>query len=101
VYWEKASTRKCLHCGEQASEWAYDHQDPDERISARGAFSDKKEHYIPLCVSCHRKFDSRGKCRAGHPFTEESTYWYRGYRLCRVCRKERARELRERRALRG
>jgi hypothetical protein len=28
-------------------------------------------------------------CRAGHPWTLETTYRYRGYRLCRVCRRQR------------
>lgn len=31
----------------------------------------------------------RDECANGHEYTEESTYWYRGYRMCRVCPRER------------
>lgn len=38
----------------------------------------------------------RPTCREGHEWTEESTYSYKGYRLCRICRAARAREFRRR-----
>lgn len=31
---------------------------------------------------------NRTHCRAGHPYNEANTYWYRGWRECRVCRRE-------------
>lgn len=53
-------------CGARAEEWAYDHSDP-EAITApwrdqAGAlrdvtYSGKPEHYIPMCKSCHLRFD--------------------------------------------
>jgi hypothetical protein len=33
-------------------------------------------------------------CKRGHPFTEENTYRYDGYRACRACRAEAARRSR-------
>lgn len=52
-----ASAHACS-CGSQAAHWAYDHNDPDERKSPEGlAFSLDANHYIPMCVSCHRTFD--------------------------------------------
>lgn len=49
-------------CGSQAHEWAYDHQDPDEKICLTGEatgclYSLKPEHYVPMCRSCHRTLD--------------------------------------------
>lgn len=32
---------------------------------------------------------SRDCCSNGHAYTEESTYWYRGYRMCKTCWRER------------
>lgn len=52
-----AKNRLCS-CGRQARDWAYDHQDTDERQSARGPFSAKFEHYRALCRSCHRRLDA-------------------------------------------
>lgn len=53
-----ASEYACHHCGGQARHWAYDHGDPGERVDPRGiAYSTKPEHYQPLCVSCHKRFD--------------------------------------------
>jgi hypothetical protein len=55
----------CVHCGSQAKQWAYDHEDVNERTSTmivRGQpvelrYSADAAHYIPLCVSCHVRFD--------------------------------------------
>lgn len=35
-------------------------------------------------------------CPNGHPYTADSTHWYRGYRTCRVCHSQRERERRAR-----
>jgi hypothetical protein len=54
----KASEHQCQHCEHQAAEWAYDHTEPDELVSAKGhTYSGDPARYIPLCRSCHRKFD--------------------------------------------
>ena len=48
------------------------------------------EDYIQLCPSCHRIFDSQGKCRKGHEYTPETTYVNnRGHRRCLICKRER------------
>ena len=60
-----ASAQWCDHCDNRASEWAYDHEDPDERtqtVSFKGravtaAYSLDPKHYLPLCHSCHTRFD--------------------------------------------
>lgn len=58
----RAKTHACQHCGNQAHDWAYDHEDPDAILSDRREgngcyYSLDPTHYIPLCKSCHRKFD--------------------------------------------
>lgn len=30
------------------------------------------------------------ECPVGHEYTDENTWWYRGYRYCRACRRDRA-----------
>lgn len=52
----------CVGCGSPAAHWSYDHDDPDERHSARErtlgiAFSLDPAHYSPRCVPCHKRFD--------------------------------------------
>lgn len=91
LLWDRgsASDNPCVKCGAQAEEWAYDHTDPDELTDPKGrAYSLDQGRYFPLCISCHRVQDGRGECRKGHPWTDESTYHYRGYRLCKICRRE-------------
>lgn len=57
-----ASNRQCVDCGVGAFHWSYDHSDPDE-LMAHGrsgrpmAYSAKIEHYVPRCVSCHKRHD--------------------------------------------
>lgn len=57
----KARTHKCVDCESRASQWSYDHADPDERHSAavKGApaFSLNPSHYVARCVPCHKRFD--------------------------------------------
>jgi hypothetical protein len=49
-------------CGRPASDWAYDHSDPDELVTTvRGAlcrYSLDSDKYLPLCRPCHRRFDN-------------------------------------------
>lgn len=63
----KASTHACHYCGDQASDWAYDHSDPDEKVNGRGSpYSTDLERYKPLCSTCHRYLDNRyATLRAG------------------------------------
>ena len=60
----KAKDFRCVRCGSQAQDWAYDHSDPDERIvpeglrSAGSPYSLNVDSYIPMCKSCHKKYDA-------------------------------------------
>lgn len=38
---------------------------------------------------------ARDCCSNGHTYTDESTYWYRGYRMCKTCWRERRQAARE------
>lgn len=59
-----ARENPCLRCGKPAQEWAYDHADPDERVSPKmQPFSLNLNHYQPLCRSCHRKLDGPAKAK--------------------------------------
>lgn len=53
----------CRHCGNTAQQWAYDHEDPNEkRDTLTGlVYSTDGEHYMPLCASCHKRFDLAAK----------------------------------------
>jgi hypothetical protein len=53
----KATDHPCADCGGLAAHWAYDHLDPDELPSDDGPYSTKVEHYRPMCVPCHKRFD--------------------------------------------
>lgn len=50
----------------------------------------------------HRAAERRIACRAGHPYTDESTYVHQktGARACRVCRRNRLRRKREANSIR-
>lgn len=51
----------CTHCLQQASHWAYDHTDPNAHTELVNgsvlAYSLNPDHYMPLCVPCHRQYD--------------------------------------------
>lgn len=51
----------CVNDDKQADDWAYDHEDPDERFDekGRGPYSLKPEHYLPMCRPCHVAYDRR------------------------------------------
>lgn len=68
-----AKLQDCILCSEPAQEWAYDGDDPDEVLGfSYGywmSFSRDIEHYVPMCVRCHRRHDrdARRKCpNCGH-----------------------------------
>ena len=60
-----ASSYTCAHCGETAAEWAYDRTDPnplvDEYRGFQIEYSGNPNRYMPLCISCHRKYDLKVK----------------------------------------
>lgn len=58
-----ASNYACT-CGAQASDWAYNHEDPAPKLSPdrRGTWmwwSDNPDMYVPMCRKCHRNFDAK------------------------------------------
>lgn len=71
----KASEHRCVDCGSQAQQWAYQYTAGDrERTElmedtrvgrARElAYSPDAEHYAAMCESCHIKFDKRERVSA-------------------------------------
>ena len=59
-----ASTHVCRHCGDGAQDWAYDHGDASATSDSEGrVFSDNADHYLPLCLPCHRAFDKESSRR--------------------------------------
>lgn len=65
----KASEHLCSHCGKRATQWAYDHLDPEEKINLDHhlAYSLDPDRYIPLCSSCHKIFDLSIRPRGATP----------------------------------
>ncbi|MET9086156.1 hypothetical protein ABZX77_30495 [Streptomyces sp. NPDC004237] len=59
----KASGYACAHCGDPASQWAYDREDLNQKRTgpqhaAPGIpYSCDPAHYVPLCRPCHARFD--------------------------------------------
>lgn len=94
-----ARDQSCAHCGGRATQWSYNHLDPNEiRVPWEGrqvTVSTDPAFYDPLCSSCHRVRDLRGCCPNGHPYTEENTRIYRGGRKCRTCRRQVVRRAKE------
>lgn len=100
-----AAQHDCIRCGGAASQWAYDHTDPNEKAYRSGKylvpFSTDIERYHPMCRGCHVKMD-RGEygggwqrkthCVNGHEFTEANTYIHPrdGAQTCRQCATDRA-----------
>ena len=101
-----AGEHTCRNCGVIAAHWAYDGLDDAERLDERGlAFSLDADHYMPLCVSCHRQYDlnqrsgipelkgsfDRTHCVNGHEESPANTYRHSttGARTCRPCQRER------------
>jgi hypothetical protein len=56
-------------CGATASEWAYNHSDPDEITTTQNGYEVRYSldptRYVPMCRNCHRKLDhDNAKARA-------------------------------------
>ncbi|GAA4954676.1 hypothetical protein GCM10023238_21610 [Streptomyces heliomycini] len=58
--WGPASLWPCTWCGCTASDWSYGHSDPDEKRDERTGlpYSNRIDHYAPLCRKCHRSYDA-------------------------------------------
>lgn len=59
--WGSAKQYPCVHCGGRATDWAYDHTDPEAQWAfTEGApYSNWPEFYMPLCKRCHAWCDAR------------------------------------------
>ena len=71
-----ASEYRCQHCPNPATQWAYNHKDPDELIGTYDqtgrltTYSFNPDHYLPLCKACHATLDKpppRSKASRGLP----------------------------------
>ena len=100
-----ASQWPCEECDNPAAQWAYDHQDPNEKSATFGdrtiAYSTDVNRYRALCRGCHVKLDrvsgwpKRTECANGHAFDETNTrVTPTGERACRACARDRARSKR-------
>ena len=69
-------------CGDAAREWA----------EIQGSDADDPANYMPMCCSCHRRYDlGQERCPQGHLYDEENTYWRPGRKQsvdCRACQRE-------------
>ena len=56
-----ASQHACVDCGEQASDWSYNHSGIEERTGLVGAvrmlYSLDLAQYQPRCRACHNAYD--------------------------------------------
>lgn len=52
-----ASNCDCRECGAPAADWAYTHNDPNEKVATEGPYSTDPNRYVPMCKSCHKRFD--------------------------------------------
>lgn len=58
-----------------------------EWANLSGEYKRARADYKVLCTPCHRRLDIGDKCRQGHPYTTENTYFNtRGHRICTICR---------------
>lgn len=54
----RACLQRCIACGAKAWDWAYNHEDPDERHAPNGApYSVNPEFYVPMCRLHHIRTD--------------------------------------------
>lgn len=59
----RAADHVCEDCGSGATDWAYDHSDPDQlyRPEYGSPYSLDVDRYRPLCRDCHIAFDLAAK----------------------------------------
>lgn len=54
----RAEDMTCVECGRQAADWAYNHTSGVEMYDSRGCvYSPDLTAYVPMCKSCHKKYD--------------------------------------------
>lgn len=57
----RAAEYRCVRCGSEAAQWAYDHEDDAEKVQvldgAEVPYSTDVYHYQPMCIPCHKSFD--------------------------------------------
>ena len=72
----RASEYRCQLCPSPATQWAYDHKDPDECMGVFDStgrlapYSLDPAHYLPLCKPCHTHLDKpppRNRASRGLP----------------------------------
>jgi hypothetical protein len=83
----KASAHRCVACGNQAADWAYNNAGSDERVSKWGRYSLNLDDYSPMCRSCHIKLDTAliTECPQGHAYEGRNLIIKQGKRACRTC----------------
>lgn len=75
-----ASGHLC-RCGDQAEQWAYSHADFKQRADPEGrekgrAYSINPDRYVPMCRSCHSRFDNEHRRLVGDNLSRVSVaYW--------------------------
>ncbi|MFG2067742.1 hypothetical protein ACGFKZ_12895 [Micromonospora tulbaghiae] len=75
-----ASDHLC-RCGNQAEQWAYNHADFKQRADTEGRekgrpYSINPDHYLPMCRSCHARFDNTHRQLVGGKLSPVGVaYW--------------------------
>jgi len=60
AHFGSAGQHLCVDCGNPATDWSYNHGDPDELLTRHDRpYSLKLDYYSPRCRSCHTTFDHR------------------------------------------
>jgi hypothetical protein len=109
-----ASEQTCVDCEGPASEWSYDHRDPQALKRLVGGrdltYSADPNHYQPRCHPCHVRFDLPPATVTDGPSNDSRCGTYAGWNAhkrggtqpCVVCRAAAASYQRDRRRrLRG
>lgn len=83
----KAADYKCVVCGAQARDWAYDKKGETLQGTNGLDYAMDPKHYSPMCRSCHIAYDRKPECPKGHTLPPNKGY-------CRECNLEYSRETR-------
>lgn len=69
-------------------ECLHDNDDPADNRLENLRWGTRRENTLDKVRNGGHPFASRATCKNGHPYTEETTWLYRGARLCRECRRQ-------------